>query len=113
MHDPALVRPYSPDTVNAAAYAQMRAFRSPIVSTHETTFFILLALIAIHVAAAVFAELREGGSVVSAMFTGRKVSAREPADAEHAAPVGTVMPAAGASAAAAEFSPTPTSESHR
>ena len=68
------------DTVNAAAYAQMRTFRSPIVSTHETTFFILLALIAIHVAAAVFAELREGGSVVSAMFTGRKILKRNPPD---------------------------------
>jgi Ni/Fe-hydrogenase 1 B-type cytochrome subunit len=81
-HDPALVRPYSPDTVNAAAYAEMRAFRSPIVETHEFTFFILLALIAIHVAAAVFAELKEGGAVISAMFTGRKVSARDPVDSE-------------------------------
>jgi cytochrome b len=80
-HAPALVQPYSPDTVNAAAYAEMRAFRSPIVVTHESTFFVLLALIAIHVAAAVFAELREGGGVISAMFTGRKVSAREPVDA--------------------------------
>ena len=81
-YDPALVRPYSPDTVNAAAYAEMRAFRSPIVETHELTFFILLALIAIHVAAAVFAELKEGGAVISAMFTGRKVSARKPVDSE-------------------------------
>jgi Ni/Fe-hydrogenase 1 B-type cytochrome subunit len=81
-HDPALVRPYSPDTVNAAAYAEMRAFRAPIVATHEYTFFILLALIALHIAAAVVAELREGGSIISAMFTGRKVSAREPVDLE-------------------------------
>lgn len=112
-HPPALVRPYSPDTVNAAAYAEMRAFRSPIVATHESTFFVLLALIAIHVAAAVFAELREGGGVISAMFTGRKVSAREPADAERATPAETVTPAAGPSAAAAESSQTPISESHR
>jgi len=81
-HDPALVRPYSPDTVNAAAYAEMRAFRSPIVETHETLYFVLLALIAVHIAAAVYAELREGGTVVSAMFTGRKFSAREPVDRE-------------------------------
>jgi cytochrome b len=80
-HDPALVRPYSPETVNAAAYAEMRAFRSPIVETHELTFFVLLTLIAIHVAAAVFAEFQEGGSIISAMFTGRKISARAPVDA--------------------------------
>lgn len=84
-HDPALVQPYKPDTVDAAAYAAMRAFRSPIVETHEYTFFILLALIAVHIAAAVFAELREGGSIISAMFTGRKISARAPVDADTAA----------------------------
>jgi cytochrome b len=79
-HDPALVRPYTPDTVNAQAYADMRAFRSPIVTTHELTFFILLTLIAIHVVAAVVAEWKEGGALISAMFTGRKVSDREPVD---------------------------------
>lgn len=79
-HDPALVRPYSRDTVNADAYAAMRAFRSPIVAVHEYTFFILLALIAIHITAAVVAELKEGGTIISAMFTGRKVSDREPVD---------------------------------
>lgn len=79
-HDPALVRPYSPETVNPDAYREMRAFRSPIVATHENTFFILLVLIAIHVAAAVYSELKEGGGIISAMFTGRKVSAREPVD---------------------------------
>ena len=79
-HDPALVRPYAPATVNAEAYADMRAFRAPIVETHEITYFILLALIAIHVAAAIFAEIREGGTIISAMFTGRKIYDGEPAD---------------------------------
>jgi len=81
-HDPALVRPYSPDTVNPDAYREMRAFRSPIVATHENTFFILLVLIAIHVAAAVYSELKEGGGIISAMFTGHKVSARTPVDVD-------------------------------
>jgi cytochrome b len=79
-HDPALVRPYAPDTVNTEAYADMRAFRAPVVETHEITYFILLALIAIHVAAAILAELREGGSIISAMFTGRKIHDGEPVD---------------------------------
>jgi cytochrome b561 len=79
-HDPALVRPYAPDTVNTEAYADMRAFRAPIVETHETTYFMLLALIAIHVAAAILAEFREGGSIISAMFTGRKIHDGEPTD---------------------------------
>lgn len=81
-HDPELVRPYATETVNAEAYAEMRAFRSPIVRTHEYTFYLLIALIAIHIATAVVAELREGGTVISAMFTGRKVHEREPVDLE-------------------------------
>ncbi len=78
-HDPALVRPYAPDTVDAEAYAAMRAFRAPIVTVHEFTFFLLAALVALHVAAAVFAELK-GGAIVSAMFTGRKIFDRLPVD---------------------------------
>ncbi|HLF10816.1 MAG TPA: cytochrome b/b6 domain-containing protein [Gammaproteobacteria bacterium] len=80
-HDPALVRPYTPESVNAQAYAEMRAFRSPIVEIHEYNYFILLALIVMHIVAAVVSEFREGGAIVSAMFTGRKIHSREPVDA--------------------------------
>jgi cytochrome b len=79
-HDPALVRPYTPDSVNPQAYADMRAFRSPIVEAHELNYFVLLTLIAIHLAGAVVAELKEGGAVISAMFTGRKIHSRPPVD---------------------------------
>jgi cytochrome b len=81
-HDPALVRPYTPETVNAEAYAEMRAFRSPIVEIHEYGYFVLLAMIAIHIAAAVVVDIKEGGSVISAMFTGRKIHGEEPVDRE-------------------------------
>lgn len=81
-HDAELVRPYTPETVNADAYASMRAFRSPIVAIHEYGFFVLLAMIAIHVAAAVIIEVREGGTIVSAMFTGRKILHQTPEDSE-------------------------------
>ena len=33
---------------------------------------------------AVIAELREGGTIISAMFTGRKIHDREPVDATEA-----------------------------
>jgi cytochrome b len=71
-HDPALVKPYAPDSVNAEAYAAMREFRSPFVEVHEYNFFILLTLIAFHIFVAVYAELREGGAIISAMFTGER-----------------------------------------
>jgi Ni,Fe-hydrogenase I cytochrome b subunit len=80
-HEPALVRPYAPETVDADAYAAMRAFRAPVVATHELTFFLLVALVAVHVVGAVLAELKEG-TVISAMFTGRKILRREPVDVD-------------------------------
>jgi len=79
-HDPALVRPYSPATVNTEAYADMRAFRGPIIDIHEYNFYILLTLIVFHIASAIVAEFREGGAVITAMFTGRKVHRGKPVD---------------------------------
>lgn len=79
-HDPALVVPYSPETVDPDGYRAMRAFRSPWVETHEYNFFVLVALAVVHIAAAVFGEIREGGALISAMFTGRKAFDRVPVD---------------------------------
>ena len=79
-HDPALVRPYAPETVNTSAYADMRAFRTPVVTVHELTFFVLIAMLVLHIAAAVVAEFKEGGAIISAMFTGRKFHRRLPVD---------------------------------
>lgn len=83
-HDPEAVRPYAPDTVNEAAYAEMRAFRAPIVDIHEYNFYLLLIMISIHIAAAVVTEFREGGTVISAMFTGSKFHEDVPVDGERA-----------------------------
>lgn len=79
--DPAMVMPYDRSTVDETAYAAMRSFRSPIVTTHYYAFYVLLALIVIHIAGVVVAEVREGGALVSAMFTGRKLFEQRPVDA--------------------------------
>jgi cytochrome b len=39
---------------------------------HEYNFFVSVAMIVIHVAAAVIVEFKEGGAVISSMFTGRR-----------------------------------------
>lgn len=70
--EPSLVRPYAPETVNEASYAEMREFRSPVITTHLNTYYALLALILIHVVAVITVEVRKGGNIISAMFTGRK-----------------------------------------
>jgi cytochrome b len=77
---PAEVRPYAPETINADAYKAMRAWRGPVVETHELAFYALLALALLHIAAIVATELKQGGTLVSAMITGRKVFAEPPAD---------------------------------
>jgi len=78
--DPATLAPYNKTGIDPAAWDAMRAYRSPIVTIHLWNFYILLVTIVIHIAGVVVTELREGGAIVSAMFTGRKVIDREPAD---------------------------------
>ncbi len=79
--DPAQLVPGDKSLVDAAAWEAMRAFRKPFISVHETLFYVLGIAVVIHVAAVVVAELREGGSLISAMFSGRKTLDRAPVDA--------------------------------
>ena len=59
----------------------MRAFRGPFVEVHEFALYALAILIVLHLIAVVLTELHEGGSITSAMFTGRKILTRRPPDA--------------------------------
>jgi Ni/Fe-hydrogenase 1 B-type cytochrome subunit len=78
--DPASLAPYAKDTYDAVAYEAMRAFRKPFITVHEFNFYVLLGMILVHILAVVMTELREGGNLISAMFTGKKVLSQEPAD---------------------------------
>lgn len=78
--DPSTLVPYSPALYDAEAYAEMRAFRQPLVLLHTYAFYVLVIAVILHVAAVIVTELREGGSLISAMFTGRKLIAGEPVD---------------------------------
>jgi cytochrome b len=76
--DPAEVRPYAPETVNEASYKEMREFRAPVIETHLTTYYLLLILILLHIGGVVITEVRKGGNIISAMFSGRKILATNP-----------------------------------
>ena len=78
--DPATIAPYDKTGIDPASWEAMRAFRSAFVTVHYWTFFALLAASAVHISGVVLAELREGGAIVSAMFTGRKIYDQRPAD---------------------------------
>lgn len=80
--DPSLVRPGASELMDPAAYKAMRAFRSAFVEVHEINFYLLALMVVLHVVAVVVIERYEGGSIISAMFTGRKILSRRPADAD-------------------------------
>lgn len=79
--DPATLIPYSPELYDEAAYADMRSLRTPFITIHLYSFYLLLAGIAIHIAGVVTTELREEGGLISAMINGRKVLKGRPVDA--------------------------------
>jgi len=78
--DPATLVPYAKEMYDTVAYDAMRAFRKPFITIHYYGFFALLFFAVIHVLAVVLTELREGGNLVSAMISGRKVLNGPPAD---------------------------------
>lgn len=80
--NPEELLPYAPQMYDAAAYESMRSFRKPFITTHEYNFLVLSFVIVLHIAAVIITEIREGGSIISAMFTGKKVLRQKPID-EH------------------------------
>ena len=72
--------PYAPAMYDASAHESMRAFRKPFGMIHEFSFYVLLVVVVTHIAAVIITELREGGSIISAMFTGRKIISGRPMD---------------------------------
>ncbi len=78
--DSASLQPYSPQMYDEAAWQEMRAFRKPFITAHYYGFYATVLLIVLHVLGVVITELKEGGNVISAMFTGKKTLSGEPVD---------------------------------
>jgi len=72
--------PGSKDFVDLEKYNEMRDFRKPVITTHLYVFYTLLFVILIHILTVVVTDIREGGGIISAMFTGRKVLSKAPVD---------------------------------
>ncbi len=79
---PGSLIPYAPEMYNTAAYESMRAFRKPVELVHLYSFYVLVVVVVMHVVAVIVTELKEGGSIISAMFTGRKIISERPVDEE-------------------------------
>jgi Ni/Fe-hydrogenase 1 B-type cytochrome subunit len=78
--DPGLLIPYEPKMYDTAANEAMRAYRKPIAVVHLYTFYILTVFVILHMIAVIVTELRGGGGIISAMFTGRKIISGHPVD---------------------------------
>lgn len=76
----AIVKATTPELLDAAVLDAVRHFKHPYELTHYYGFWVLLVLIGLHIAGVVVGETRGGGTLVSAMFTGRKILQREPLD---------------------------------
>ena len=81
--DPAfrVIQPGASELIDKAAYQSMRNFRAPFVEIHEIAFYLIAIAVVLHLIAVVVTEIHEGGTITSAMFTGRKTLTRKPPDA--------------------------------
>jgi Ni/Fe-hydrogenase 1 B-type cytochrome subunit len=80
--DPGSLVPGASEMVDKAAWDKMRAMRKPFIMVHLYGFYALMLLAFLHVVAVILAEIREGGNLISATVTGKKLLSGPPEDAE-------------------------------
>ena len=78
--DPGTLVPGTPEMYDKAAFDSMRAFRKPFIISHLYSYYALLIVAALHILGVVVTEVREGGSIISATVSGRKIIAGRPVD---------------------------------
>jgi len=70
--DPDSLVPYDTSAVDKEKYDALKAFKKPFGTVHIYTSYFLMFLIMVHIAGVVRVEIKEGGGIISAMFTGNK-----------------------------------------
>ena len=71
--DPDSIVPYDTSAVDKEKYDALKTFKKPFGTIHIYTAYFLMFLIIVHIAAVIRVEIKEGGSIISAMFTGDKL----------------------------------------
>jgi len=80
--DPGSLVPYDTSAVDKEKYDALKAFKKPFGTIHIYTSYFLMFLIVVHIAAVIRVETKEGGGIISAMFTGKKLLNRAASDDE-------------------------------
>ena len=78
--DPAKLNPMDMTQHDLKKLKKLKRYKYPIGTLHLYTSYVLIFLIVLHIFAVVVTENKEGGGLVSAMFTGKKVLSKKPAD---------------------------------
>ena len=78
--DPASIQPYVATGTDEEKVKNLKAFKDPFGTIHIYTSYVLMFMIVLHIFFVVRAEIREGGSLITAMFTGKKILAKKPVD---------------------------------
>lgn len=80
--DPDSILPYIATGTDKEKAANLKAFKGPFGKIHIYCSYVLMFMIVIHIFFVVRAEIREGGSLITAMFTGKKTLTKTPIDVE-------------------------------
>ncbi|MGA9573884.1 MAG: cytochrome b/b6 domain-containing protein [Lysobacterales bacterium] len=77
---PADIKPYDETGTDAAKLSELKAFKEPFGEVHVYTVYVLWLMILIHIIAVIRVEIGGEGTLISAMFSGKKYLPRAPAD---------------------------------
>ncbi len=78
--DPESIQPYVAVGTDPARVKNLKAFKGPFGTVHLYSSYVLMFMIMLHIFFVVRAEMTEGGSIISAMFTGKKLLTKKPVD---------------------------------
>lgn len=74
------IKPYDNTGTDAAKMDRLKAFKKPYGAIHLYTAYVLWVLVFIHIIAVIRADAGDQGTLISAMFSGKKHLPREPDD---------------------------------
>jgi cytochrome b len=80
--DPDSLVPYDTSAVDKEKYDALKAFKKPFGTVHIYTSYFVMFMILVHIAAVIRVEIKQGGGIISAMFTGNKVLRDKAQDAD-------------------------------
>jgi len=82
--DPGTLAPNDEVNIDPVRYEKIKLVKRAAGLVHGYSAYTIMLMIFLHIVAVTLTELKKGGSIVSAMFSGKKILPREPEDSEPA-----------------------------